>query len=97
MLEQQERPKNWTLIIGVGVFIVLLFVVVYYFFFKNPQAIEEFTVSPNQKEVEVLSQIKPDYAKLVEQLNKYYTKGEIQNIAAPQLGRQNPFLPVTGK
>lgn len=94
MIEQQERPKNWMLIGGVSIFVIILFFVTYYLFFKNPQVIEDLTVSPNQKEVEVLSQIKPDYAKLVDQLNKFYKKGENQNITAPQLGRQNPFLPL---
>ncbi len=94
MIEQQEKPKNWTLIIGVIIFVVLLFVSAYYFFFKNPAAIEELAASTDQKEIETLSQIKPDYVKLVDQLNKYYQKGEQQQIIEPQIGRQNPFLPI---
>ncbi|TSC52656.1 MAG: hypothetical protein LiPW41_26 [Parcubacteria group bacterium LiPW_41] len=91
MIEQENKPKNWVLIGGVGIFVIILFVSAYYLFFKNPQVIEELTVSPDQKQVEVLSQIKPDYTKLVEQLNKFYKKGEEQKINTPQLGRQNPF------
>lgn len=94
MIEQQEKPKNWTLIIGVVVFVGIVFVSAYYLFFKNPQVIENLTVSPVQKDVETLSQIKPDYVKLVDQLNKYYEKGQAQTIIEPQLGRQNPFLPI---
>ena len=94
MIEQQERPKNWTLIIGVAVFIVILFVSAYYLFFKNPAAIEELAASTDQKEIETLSQIKPDYVKLVDQLNKFYQKGQQEQIIEPQVGRQNPFLPI---
>jgi len=94
MIEQQEKPKNWTLIIGVVIFVILLFVSAYYFFFKNPAVIEELAASTDQKEIETLSQIKPDYVKLVDQLNKYYQKGEQQQIIEPQIGRQNPFLPI---
>lgn len=94
MLEQQEKPKNWTLIIGVAVFVVILFVSAYYLFFKNPQAIEELTTSADQKDIQTLSQIKPDYVKLVDQLNKYYQKEEGEQIIEPQIGRPNPFLPI---
>lgn len=94
MIEQENKPKNWILIGGVGFFVIIIFIGAYYLFFKNPQVIEELTVSPNQKEVEVLSQIKPDYAKIVEQLNNFYNKEEEQRINVPQLGRQNPFQPL---
>jgi hypothetical protein len=91
LIEQQKKSTNWSVIIGVLVFVFILFIGSYYLFFKQPQVIEELITSSGQKEIESLSQVKPEYVAIVEQLNKFYKKAEVTQIIQPQLGRQNPF------
>jgi|GEM_PF-1350538 len=91
LIEQQKKPVNWTVVVGVFVFVFILFISSYYLFFKQPQVIEELITSSQQKEIESLSQVKPEYVMIVDQLNKFYKKSETTQIIQPQLGRQNPF------
>lgn len=93
MVEQEEKHTNWTLIIGSGIFVVVLFAGAYYLFFKSPGTIEDLVVSGSQQQIVNIANTKFDYKPILTQLGGFSNNFSTP-IAPPQLGRTNPFQPL---
>ncbi|MEK7089551.1 MAG: hypothetical protein AAB920_01905 [Patescibacteria group bacterium] len=90
MVEQEGSKINWTLIIGAGIFVALVFAGAYYLFFKSPGTIEDIVVSGTQQQIVNIANTKFDYKPTLDQLSRF-SNNFSSPIASTTLGRTNPF------
>ena len=92
VIEESKKPVNWIAILGVVIFIAVLFAGVYFLFFLKPKLIE--VVAPqslqNLGRISKLS-FNPDVVAKSPVFNSLQNYGSIPTI--PPTGRNNPFKP----
>lgn len=89
-VEQERRPIDWAMIIGVSIFVIVIFAGVYYLFVVTPQTIEKLAKSDSQ--VTNLAGIKDfEYRSVLDQAAQYKNVFHEGIPAASQKGRSNPF------
>ncbi len=92
VIEESKKPVNWIAILGVIIFIAVLFAGVYFFFFQNPKLIE--VVAPpalqNLGRISKLS-FNPDVVAKSPVFNSLQNYGNAPTI--PPAGKSNPFKP----
>jgi uncharacterized protein YpmB len=91
IIEEVKPPRNWGMLIGVIVVVIIVFIGVYFLFFKKPVLIEMVIPTPVAT-TKQLSQLKFD--PLSVQNNEVFKTLRQYSVlpTAGELGRTNPFL-----
>ena len=92
VLEEEQRSRNWPVIITSIVIIAVLFFGAYYLFFKKPELIEV-VVPGNLQDLTRLSGARFDPKAVVDSAVFKTLRDYSAPIALPPTGKDNPFQP----